>query len=148
MAAGAVARRLAEPQRGNRPLNGIQSVQPRALQQPIAAEAVEQFGREVLQMRTAVEQKQLADHHRKQRVIVAPELIAPPAEHGADPGDLAVHAIASEDPPRQGQPLEAAHQVKLVEAAQQIGVRREVGADLVASPAGRTAAELRLVTAE
>jgi hypothetical protein len=99
-------------------------------------------------VRAAVEQEQLAEDHRQQRVVVPAEPVAPLGEHRADPRDLAVHAVTPEDPPRQGEPLEAAEPMELGEGAQ-MGVRREVGADLVSRPGGRVPPPgLRLVPAE
>lgn len=99
-------------------------------------------------MRAPVEEKQLADDHRQQRVVVPPQLIAPGREDGADAGDLAGHQAASEDPPGQGESLEAAESVEFVEGAQQVCVRGEIGADLVVDPARGVLVELGLVAAE
>jgi hypothetical protein len=99
-------------------------------------------------MRAAVKQEQLADHHRQQRVILPAEPIAPLCQHRTDSHDLTVHAITPEEPPRQGQPLEAAQPMELGERTEQVGMGREVGADLVAGPGGRVAAELGQIPAE
>jgi len=122
--AGAWRRRIAEAELTDGPLDGMQGVQPRSLQQTIAAHALEQFGIEVLQMRAAVQKEQLTGDHRHQRVIVSTQSIPPGIENHSDPGDLVGHSITAEDPPGQGEPLETAELVEVGEGAQQVGVRR------------------------
>lgn len=148
VAAGAGTRRITESELGDRPLHRVQGVQPTALQQLVAADPVEQRRVQILKMRAAVEQEQMAGHHRQQRVLVPAEPVSPSAEDRAQSCDLAVDAVASEDPPGQGEPLEAAESVELVEGSEQVGVRCEIGADLVACPGGRVLAELGLSAAE
>ncbi|UZG60301.1 hypothetical protein [Rhodococcus opacus] len=96
----------------------MQSVEPCAAEQSVTADPIEQVGGEVLEVRAVVEQEQLADHHRQQRVVAVSEPITPLGEHLTKPGDLAVDSVAPEDPPRQGQALEAAEPVELGEGAQ------------------------------
>ncbi|UXY32370.1 hypothetical protein [Streptomyces sp. HUAS TT20] len=148
MTAGARQWRIAETELGDRPLQSVQGVQPGALQQPFAADPVEQRGVHVLQVWAVVEQKQLAGDRRQQRVVRLAQLIAPGAKDRADAGYLAGDAVASEDPPGQREALEAAELVELVEGAEQVGVRREVGADFVPGPGGCVLPELGLGAAE
>ncbi|MCX4673569.1 hypothetical protein OG453_44235 [Streptomyces sp. NBC_01381] len=148
MTTGALQWWIAETELGDCPLQSVQGVQPGTLQQPFAADPVEQRGVHVVQVWAVVGQKQLAGDRRQQRVVVLAQLVAPGAKDRADPGDLAGDAVASEDPPGQSEALEAAELVELVEGTEEIGVRREVGADFVPGPGGCALAELGLGAAE
>ncbi|UUU28428.1 hypothetical protein [Streptomyces sp. DSM 40750] len=55
----------------------MQGVELGALQQPVAADPVEERGVHVFQVWAVVEQEQLGGDRRQQRVIVLAQLIAP-----------------------------------------------------------------------
>lgn len=96
----------------------MHSVQSGSAEQPVMADTIEHFGAEVLDVRAAVEQEQLAERHRQQCVVVMAESIAPLGEHFTEPVDFAVDPGATKDPPRQGESLEAAEPVELGKRAQ------------------------------
>ncbi|GAB3284261.1 hypothetical protein GCM10027456_79180 [Kineosporia babensis] len=102
LAAGALLRRIAEPEIGNGPLQRMESVELRPLQHAVLADAVEQIRIEILAVWAAIEEEHLAGDHRQQGVLGAAQLVSPGAENGADAGYLLVYSGTSEDPPGQG----------------------------------------------
>lgn len=55
------------------------------------------FGAELFHVWAAVEQEQLAGHHRQQCVVAVPEPIAPLGEHFTNPVDLTADPVATKD---------------------------------------------------
>ena len=147
-AASARSWRITEAQVSHGSLHRVQRVQPQAWKELLAADPVEQPGAQVLQVRAAVQQENLAGDHRQQRVVLAAEPVSPPGEHRADAADLAVYPVAAENPPGQDEAVEPAKLAEGGKTAEQEGVRCQVGTDRIISPCGSSFAESVLVTAD
>lgn len=61
------------------------------------ADTIEQFGAEIFHVWAAVEQEQLAGHHRQQCVVAVSEPIAPLGERYTNPVDLTADPVATKD---------------------------------------------------